>query len=114
MASAIKLYLDEHVDPDVAKALRRHEIDVLTTKEASMLKAKDEGQFEFAVNHGRAIFTQDRDFLQHVYTSAAHAGIIYAPQGTPIGDIIEDLYLIATVVDQEELISRSPWFLPLP
>ena len=31
MASAIKLYLDEHVDPDVAKGLRRQEVDVLTT-----------------------------------------------------------------------------------
>jgi hypothetical protein len=31
MANAIKLYLDEQVDPDVAKGLRRYEIDVLTT-----------------------------------------------------------------------------------
>lgn len=113
MASAIKLYLDEHVDPDVAEGLRNHGVDVLTTQEARMLKATDPDQLAFAINHGRAIFTQDRHFLQRVYTNTSHLGIIYAPPGTHIGTLIEDLWTIVEVIDQEELVTRSPWFLPL-
>jgi hypothetical protein len=114
MASAIKLYLDEHVDPDVAKGLRRHEVDVLTTQEAGKVHADDDVQLAFAISEGRAIFTQDTDFLRMASTTTTHFGIIFAPQGTPIGIIINDLCLIVGAVDQEELIIRSPWFLPLP
>jgi hypothetical protein len=32
MASRIRLHLDENVDPDVGRALRRHSIDVTTTQ----------------------------------------------------------------------------------
>jgi predicted nuclease of predicted toxin-antitoxin system len=64
MASAIKLYLDEQVDPDVAKGLQRYEIDVLTTKEAHKLGAKDDDQLAYATGLGRTIFTQDDDFLR--------------------------------------------------
>src|SRR6266540_6193053 len=113
MASAIKLYLDEHVDPDVAKGLRRHNVDVLTTQEARKLEADDDEQLALAISEGRAIFTQDADFLRTASTNTTHLGIIYAPQRTPVGRLIEDLWAIAEAGDREELIRRSPWFLPL-
>src|SRR4051794_11899178 len=113
MASAIKLYLDEHVDLDVAKGLRRQEVDVLTTQEAGKVHANDDVQLAFATSEGRAIFTQDTDFLRMASTTTTHLGIIFAPQGTQIEIIISDLCLIVEAGDQEELIPRPPWFLPL-
>jgi hypothetical protein len=113
MANAIKLYLDEHVDPDVATGLRNYGVEVLTTQEAHMLRATDPEQLSFAISQGCAIFSQDTDFLRMASANTAHLGIIYAPQGTPIGTIIKDLQIIVEAVDQEELTQRSPWHLPL-
>jgi len=36
MAERIRFHLDEHVDPDIARALRRHGTDVTTTVEAGL------------------------------------------------------------------------------
>jgi hypothetical protein len=33
----------------------------------------------------------------------AHAGIVYTPQGTPIGDIIRGLMLIHQVLEPEDM-----------
>ena len=111
MANAIKLYLDEHVDPNVAKGLRPYGVDVLTTQEAHMLGAKDEQQLEYAIDQERAIFTQDDDFLRLDAAEVSHRGIIYAPQGTPIGRLIEDLRIVVGAMLPEEI----DWvqFLPL-
>jgi hypothetical protein len=37
MADQIRFHLDEHVDPDIARALRQHGIDVTTTSEMNLL-----------------------------------------------------------------------------
>jgi len=106
MASAIKLYLDEQVDPDVAKGLQRHEIDVLTTQDAHMLGATDPEQLEYATRLGRTIFTQDKDFLRLAATGVSHAGIAYVHQGAPIGDLIERLRLLVGAMTPEEMINH--------
>ena len=36
MTERIRFHLDEHVDPDVARALRRYGIDVTTTVETGL------------------------------------------------------------------------------
>lgn len=48
VAERIRFHLDEHIDPDIAAALRRHGIDVTTTVEAGLRSTGDEAQFEFA------------------------------------------------------------------
>jgi hypothetical protein len=52
------------------------------------------------------IFTQDADFLRIAATGRPHNGIAYARQGTPIGDIISGLLLIAEVYTAEEMIGH--------
>ena len=42
MPERIRFHLDEHVDPDVARALRRYGIDVTTTVEAGLCTQSDE------------------------------------------------------------------------
>ena len=106
MASAIKLYLDEQFDPDVAKGLRRHGIDVLTTQEGRMLGKKDEEQLEHATSLGRTIFTQDDDFLRLAAAGIPHAGIVYVHQGASIGSIIDGLRLIVGAMTPEEMIGH--------
>jgi hypothetical protein len=57
----IRLYLDEHVDPDLARYLRRLRYDVLTAAEAGRAgqRIPDEEQLIFAAGQGRAVLTYD-------------------------------------------------------
>jgi hypothetical protein len=48
VAERIRFHLDEHMDPDIAAALRRHGIDVTTTVEVGLRSANDDSQFEYA------------------------------------------------------------------
>lgn len=48
MAERIRFHLDEHIDPDIAAALRRHGVDVTTTVDAGLRTAGDDAQLEFA------------------------------------------------------------------
>ena len=69
------------------QGLRQRGVDVLTVVEAGMLGASDEEHLKRALNEGRVIFTQDDDFLRLHAAGADHAGIVYAPQQTPVKDI---------------------------
>ncbi len=66
MAQKIKLYLDEDVDPLLAKVIRDKGHDVLSTHEAKMHKSDDYKQIDFATSQGRAILTHNiRDLLSN-------------------------------------------------
>lgn len=99
---AIKFYMDEHVHPGVTKALRQHDIDVLTAQQAGNLNADDEEHLQFAASQGRVIVTQDEGFLE----ATNHKGIAYAHQRTPMRQIIEGLILISEVMIEEEMINH--------
>jgi hypothetical protein len=81
-------------------------VDVVTVFEAGMLSKTDEAQLAFALNTSRVIFTQDGAFLRLAASGMSHAGIVYAPQGTPIGAIVRGLLLIHNVLSAEELVDR--------
>ncbi len=101
--SRVAFYMDEHVPAVVSEALRRRGVDVLTAQAADMRGASDEQHLALAVRDGRAIFTQDVDFL-HLHTShRPHHGIIYTPQGTPLGTIVRGLILIYEVLRPDEM-----------
>lgn len=99
----IKFYLDEHVSRAVAKGLRQRGADVLTVPEAGMIGASDEEHLARAEREGRVIFTQDDDFLRLAAQGYPHAGIVYARQPTPIGEIIYGLMLVLQVLSLEEM-----------
>jgi hypothetical protein len=98
--------MDEHVPRAVTQGLRRRGVDVQTTQEAGMLHAPDDLQLAYAARQGRALFTQDDDFLALAAISTAHAGIAYAPQGTSIGLLVRGLMLITEIYDAEEIVGR--------
>ena len=64
MTERIRFHLDENVDPDVARALRRHGIDVTTSVEVGMLTTEDVAQLAYALEEGRVIVTHDADFSE--------------------------------------------------
>lgn len=49
------------------------------------------------------VFTQDADFLRLHAEGVPHAGIVYARQGTSVGDVIRGLMLIRQVLTAEEM-----------
>lgn len=104
MAERIKFHLDEQVDPDVARALRTHGIDVTTTVESGLRTATDAAQLEYARSTGRVLVTHDADFLRLASESASHAGIAYCRQNKrTLGEIVRTLVLIYELMLPDEI-----------
>ncbi|MBI3924132.1 MAG: DUF5615 family PIN-like protein [Armatimonadetes bacterium] len=78
MPDPLSYYLDEMMDPDIAKGLRRRGIDVLTTQEARKLGKPDPDQLALAHGEGRVLFTMDADFLRLHAAGRDHSGIAFA------------------------------------
>ncbi|HEY3324483.1 MAG TPA: DUF5615 family PIN-like protein [Planctomycetota bacterium] len=94
MAERIRFHLDENVDPDVAKALRRYGIDVTTSQEQELLGTDDPVQLHFATAEHRVLVTHDCDLLVLAGTGT-HFGIAFcAIDARSIGQIISGLILI--------------------
>lgn len=104
MSERIRFHLDENVDPDVARALRRQGIDVTTTVEMNLLGQSDEVQFELVLRQKRIIVTHDTDFLRFATQTKEHWGIAFCQKGTrSIGEMIRSLILIHEVFTLEEM-----------
>lgn len=104
--SAVRFYVDEHVSKAVVGGLRRRGIEVVRVPDVDRLGYDDNDHLAFAQREGLVVFTQDADFLRLAAASAAHAGIVYAPQGTSIGDVVRGLVLIARVLDAEGMVGQ--------
>lgn len=103
MAEKLRFYMDEHVPSAVTKGLRLRDVDVLTARDVSMLEVEDDEHLAFAAEQNRVTFTQDADFLRLHAEGVEHAGIVYAPQQTPIGYIVRGLMLVYQVLEPEEM-----------
>ncbi len=107
MAGRIRFHLDEQVDVAVARALRRHGVDVTTTVEAGLRTASDEEQIAYARREQRVLVTQDADFLRLAAAGTRHAGIAFSPPtGRSVGDIIRGLLLVHELLRPEEIQDR--------
>jgi len=106
MSRRISYHVDEHVARAVVRGLRQRGVDVLILREAGLLGASDEEHLARAKADGRVIFTQDDDFLRLHAAGLDHAGIVYAPQQTAIGEIIYGLMLIYRVLEPKEMIGH--------
>lgn len=103
MADTVRYYMDEHIARAVIRGLRHRGIDVLTASEANKLSASDEDHLQFAAEQNRVVVTQDQDFLRLHAVGVAHAGIVYAPQRTPIGAMVSGLVLIHQMLAADEM-----------
>jgi uncharacterized protein with PIN domain len=107
LSERIRFHLDENVDPDVARALRRHGIDVKTRGEVGLLTTEDAAQLSYALQEGRVIVTHDADFLRMAARGVEHAGIAYCHKSArSVGEIIRTLMLLCEVLAPEEIRGR--------
>ena len=102
----IRFFTDEQVSKAVVMGMRRRGVDILTVPEAGTLGASDAEQLRRARDEGRVVFTQDDDFLRLAAADTSHAGVVYATQEHPVGEIIRGLMLIHEVLEAEEMAGR--------
>lgn len=105
MSLRIRFHLDEHIDRDIARALRLYSIDVTTTVEAGLRTKMDEQQWLFIQQQQRVLVTQDRDFLAMAAMSKDHPGVAYFKQGSrSIGQVIEILIVLYEIYIPEDMV----------
>ena len=80
-----RLYLDEDVDPMLARVLMDRGYDVLTTIDAGRTSATDADQMAFAVREGRAILTHNVAHFsvlarQYALAGWEHHGVVLSDQ----------------------------------
>jgi hypothetical protein len=103
----IRYQFDEHIVGIVAKALRRHGIDVATSAEAGLLGLPDTDILAHAHANSRVIVTRDKDFLRLHAAGQVHSGIVFfGKRIRTIGELIELLILIHEVLSPEEIEGR--------
>jgi hypothetical protein len=99
----IRYYTDEHVSRAVINGLRQRGVDVLSVPEADRIGTADNEQLAFALAEGRVLLTYDTDYLVLHAAGVSHAGIVYANQYTPVGEIVRGLMLIYQALDSAEM-----------
>jgi hypothetical protein len=113
----LTLYMDVHIPMAVTEALRRRGLDILTSQDDETATQDDEALLARAAELGRVLFTQDQDFLRIAaewqLQARPFAGILFAPQqGVSLGILADDLELLLTCCEAEELRDRVT-YLPL-
>lgn len=103
---AAKFLTDEHVARAIVVGLRQRGIDAVSLPEANLLGSSDINLLNYAHADGRIIVTHDSDFLRLHAAGHPHAGLVFAPQNHPVGDLIRRLILIAQVLSAEEMIGH--------
>jgi hypothetical protein len=109
--------MDVHVPLSVTLALRQRGVDVLTSQDDGTTTHDDEPLLARAAELGRVLFSQDEDFLRIAalwqQQGRPFPGVLFsAQQGVSLGRLIDDLELVATCCEPEELQSRVI-YLPL-
>jgi hypothetical protein len=108
---SVTLYTDHNVHDGIVFGLRSRGVDVLMAREDRMDRAPDDALLTRATELGRVLFTNDNDLLQiarEMQHSQRHfAGVLFAPQkGPAIGNLIDDLELIAKASELTEYVGR--------
>ena len=73
----VPLLADENFPFPVVLALRAAGVDVRTASDARLLRSSDASVLAAATADGRAVLTQDRDYIRLHKRGAAHAGIVF-------------------------------------
>jgi hypothetical protein len=108
---SLALYMDHHVPRAIATSLRHQGLDILTAYEDGAHEIGDPELLDRANFHGRVLFTQDTGFLGEAVSrqrsEETFQGLIYAhPLRVSIGEIVQDLELIPTACEANELRSQ--------
>lgn len=99
---------DQHVQKSAANGLRPRGVDVLTAFEDGSNELPDPELLDRATALGRALVTQDTDFLviaaERAASNTPFVGIVFAAQlEVSVGDLVRDLESISHAVALEEM-----------
>ena len=113
----IRLYMDHNVPAAITIGLRLRGVDVLTAYEDAHHRVPDTQLLDHAQVLGRVLFSEDDDLVAEAVLRQRQGrdflGVIYAhPLRASIGAVIDDLYLIVTAGDSDDL-ANTVQFLPL-
>jgi hypothetical protein len=107
---SLAVYMDVHVPAAVTEGLRRKSLDVQAAQADAAGGLSDEELLLRATVLGRVLLTQDADFLEIAARwqrqGITFSGVLFAPQGTPIGRMIEDAELCLTGLAADEFRNR--------
>ena len=107
MSEKIRFHLDEHMDPDIATALRRYGVDITTTQDQRLLGEDDPAHLQRGRDQSRVVVTDDTDFLRLVSERTDHAGVVFCRRRWhSIGEIIRFLLLVHEVYEPKDIIGR--------
>jgi len=114
---ALLLYVDVHVRSEITRGLVARGVDVLTAQQDGTGALDDPALLDRATTLGRVLFSQDSDLLAEAVLrqreARRFAGVAYAHQlGITIGQCIDDLELMAKVMEPMEMVDRIV-YLPL-
>lgn len=113
----IRLYMDHNVPAAITVGLRLRGVDVLTAYEDDHHQVPDPLLLSRAHDLGRVLFSRDDDLVAEAVRrqrgGLAFSGVVYAHQlRISIGVVIDQLHLIATAGNQDDL-ANTVQFLPL-
>ena len=123
----MRLLLDEHFSPDVARALRERGHDVVTVPDRPELRGEEDSVIlDRAADEGRVVVTVDvRDFsrlgLRRLPSLKPHFGIVlvtpmsFSASSRGFGRLIRALEaLLAAHLGDEDLVADVHWLQPVP
>ena len=115
----IALAADEDLDNDLLRALHRRlpGIDIVRVQDVGLSGCDDATILDWAASTSRVLLTHDvstmtRHALDRVRHGLAMPGVIAIPQQIAIGSVLNDLVLVASCSEPQELSGRL-LFLPL-
>ena len=106
----LSFYLDENLSPEIAVQLRLRGIDVIR----GPLGDKDPQHLDRAREMGRAICTEDDDFLSLHSSGTQHAGIVKGENARhTIGEWVKFVTLVYSVYSVDELKNEILYLFPI-
>jgi uncharacterized protein with PIN domain len=107
LEAAIRLYLDENLNPKIAEQLRRRGVDAVSARELGALGHADIDHLKRATEMNRVLVTADQDFLRLAAQGIQFAGIVFGVQENhSLGDWVNSLELICFVYEPEEMVNH--------
>jgi hypothetical protein len=105
----IPLAADEDLDNRIVRGVLRHEpdVDIVVVQNAGLSSVCDPNVLEWAAMEGRVLFSHDKNTMtryayQRILNGHSMPGLWVVPQNLPLGGLIADVCVIATLSEEGE------------
>jgi hypothetical protein len=106
-AGELRFYLDENIPIEIARQLRKRNIEVVTVRDLNLLGDEDENHLSRATEMGYVLCTNDTDYVELAADGMQHTGIVIGqPEKHYIGDWVKWLELMHAVYSPDDMQNR--------